>query len=845
MKRTAITLVLCLFIQMATAQKITHTFSNTPMSKALEMLDRMQHGYSITFLYNELEDFTVTTSVKKLPLPDAIRQIIGFYPIRMTVEGSDIFVECVQKEKTKVQGRVVDQSGHALPFANITLLNVADSAFVNGGVSNEAGMFVVPCEPPRVIVKVSYVGYNTVYRRAGTGHIGTIRMVESKTTVGNVVVKGHRPQYQMGHEGLTTNVAGTPLSHAGTAMDVLAQLPNVSTREGKLTVLGRGTPLIYLNGRKLNDQQELQHLRSEAVRDIEIINNPSARYNAEVTSVIKIRTARQQDEGWGGSLWTTLMRRDHGTDYGFQPGLNYRRGGLDVHAEAFYYNVGSYSYQTGSFERRNFVRQAYNTNNHTDGHMENAKLQLNYEISPLHSLGVSYTIAGSTTNLFGKIDYDQQFYDNRAQQELLDIKGKIKKLPSHTINAYYAGKVQKADIRLDVDYNYGHTHFDQYTNVSYNSAFDHVVTNINPESHRLWAAKLVLSYPLWKGSISAGYEGTDTHRQTLFESTGAVENHTDDDIRENTHAAFAEYNLSIAPFSASMGLRYEATKAEYRQFGILDHNLSRNYTGFYPSASVGYSKGQTSLLLSFSKKTTRPAYRLLSSNRQYDNDYMYEGGNPYLQPTLIYTYALDARYKWVTLSGSFFHYDGCIVSMDEEYGTDGATLLKPYNISGCKSVVAALGIAPTIGIWSPRYSISMLGTWRDYRQFGLSGHFFRPLWTFKLNNSLRLPWQLLLGVNYTYNAAGYNDNRWIKPSSRLDLSLQRSFLGQRLSVGIQALDIFHTDSDGSTANYRYISTDINRATDTRYIRLDLRYSFNMARSKYKGTGAGNVEKGRL
>jgi len=163
-KKTSLILLACLaFLPMQTisAQRITRNFHNTSMSEALTILAKSTKDYRINFMYNELEDFTVTTNVVRRTAPDAIQQIIGFYPMKMTIDGENIFVECMQKTPTKMMGRIVDAHRCPVDFANVSLLNVSDSTFITGGVTNENGQFVIPCEARKAIIKVSCVGFYT------------------------------------------------------------------------------------------------------------------------------------------------------------------------------------------------------------------------------------------------------------------------------------------------------------------------------------------------------------------------------------------------------------------------------------------------------------------------------------------------------------------------------------------------------------------------------------------------------------------------------------------------------------------------------------------------------------
>ena len=202
-------LVCCFVFAGVQAQKITCDYNNVSLSEALRQLNEQTEEYTISFLYNELEDFRITTSVHRKTVPDAIRQMIGFYPIRMTVEPGianpsqqEIIVECPQKTAPRYKGTVIDEQGQPVAYANIALLSPQDSTLITGGVSNESGLFVIPCEQETVLARISYVGYKTIYRQCNTKEIGTIRMQPETLTLKGVTVKGQRLLYTATDKGL-------------------------------------------------------------------------------------------------------------------------------------------------------------------------------------------------------------------------------------------------------------------------------------------------------------------------------------------------------------------------------------------------------------------------------------------------------------------------------------------------------------------------------------------------------------------------------------------------------------------------------------------------------------------
>ena len=290
----------------AYAQRITRSFRNTSMSEALTVLAKSTKDYHINFIYDELEDFMVTTNIVKRTAPDAIRQIIGFYPMKMTIDGDNIFVECTQKSSTKMIGRVVDSNNRPIDFANVALLNVGDSSLINGGVTNENGQFVIPSKACKAIVRVSCVGYQTTFHSYNTGMIGAIVLHENTINLKGVKVKAMRENIKLGQEGMIVDIEYSDINKIGTATDVLREMPRVDvSSDGTVNVFAKGSPLIYINNRQVRDLNELHQLKSDNIKNVEIVTAPGAKYNAEVKSVIRINTIRRQGEGWSGENYTT------------------------------------------------------------------------------------------------------------------------------------------------------------------------------------------------------------------------------------------------------------------------------------------------------------------------------------------------------------------------------------------------------------------------------------------------------------------------------------------------------------------------------------------------------------
>ena len=254
MKRLSFILLLCAIVSVASAQKITHTFQDVPLSDALRYIQEQTTDYNITFIYDELEDFRVTTHLQNKPVSDAIVQLAGFYPVRVVKSGKhEIYVECTHKTDRHLTGTIIDEQGQPVAYANIALLNPVDSTLLSGGVSNESGYFAIPYEQEKTLIRISYVGYKTIYRLCDKDNVGTIRMHPDSYKLNGVEVKGQRPLVRMKDDAFVTTVEGSYLAKMGTGNDVLGQIPGVLRNGENIEVIGRGKPLIYINGRQMRN----------------------------------------------------------------------------------------------------------------------------------------------------------------------------------------------------------------------------------------------------------------------------------------------------------------------------------------------------------------------------------------------------------------------------------------------------------------------------------------------------------------------------------------------------------------------------------------------------------------
>ena len=297
MNRNIVLILLALLLTVSTrAQKhISREYNNVSISDALNGLAEQQTDYAIMFLYNELEDFRITTTIRRKTLPEAIQQMIGFYPIRRTVDTSDpegmkIFVECTHKTDRHLTGTIIDEQGQPVAYANVAILNPVDSTLLGGGVSNESGYFVVPTEAHRVILKCSFVGYRTYYRSCEVGNIGTIQMKPAEYTINGVTVEGTRIMNYVDKSIHT--FSAEQISQARNIRDLLEHVEDlkIDPVTNKIKRMDGGSVKILINGIASSDI-DLKGIPANKITKVEYYNIPPARY-ADAGTLINVITKR-------------------------------------------------------------------------------------------------------------------------------------------------------------------------------------------------------------------------------------------------------------------------------------------------------------------------------------------------------------------------------------------------------------------------------------------------------------------------------------------------------------------------------------------------------------------------
>ena len=748
-----------------------------------------------------------------------------------------------------ISGRVIDEQSQPMPYVNVVLLSRTDSAFIAGAVTKDDGTFIIETDRNDGLLKVSSVGYATKYVDAQKGSVGDIQMQPDTQTLGEVVVKGSRPQYQMGNEGLVTNVENTLLSQLGTASDVLKHVPGIIAKDEQYEVFGKGTPIIYIKGRRMRNNRELEQLKSTEIKSIELITNPGAKYDATVGAVVKIKTIRKAGDGLSVDTWGRWQQSRKDKEAASLD-LNYRHNGLDVFA-SLWASKGNHLQKSEItqevqadtlWQQRNDLR--------TDIVSRDYSIEggFNYMLNEYHSLGAKYeytlpTNENETTTLTSDVTTNGQFYDKWENLTQKQTKGNAK----HKLNAYYIGKVGKLDI--DWNFDYLHSGYDEQSRIAETCQIqdDRTLDAENRVRNRMLASKLTMTYPLFGGSLDFGAEYINTDRQDDYANPQNFVASTYSTLKEQSISPYAEYSKMLPKIGMlRAGLRYEHVNFDYYESGRLVEDQSRSYGNLYPSLSFATRLGKVQAQIAYSAKTTRPTYRQLSNDVFYVNRYGMQRGNPLLDNSTIHNVSLQGMWKFLQFAINYSDERGCIIHWMEQIENSNVTLVTYKNINSLKWIVPYVSLAPQFGIWHPQLSVGFRKQWLTMETTEGNISLNKPMLVGQANNTFRFSKTLTGELNFRYQGPGHYQNVYLDyHQTVLNVSLIKTFFNDRLSIKLAGEDLLDRSRDGNLVYNHQVKLWQGNYYDRRRFVATIRYKFNTTRSKYKGTGAGNAEKNRL
>ena len=629
-----------------------------------------------------------------------------------------------------------------------------------------------------------------------------------------------------------------------------------------MKVLGRGDAEVYINGRKVHDISELSRLRSDQIQYVDVVQNPGARYAASTKAVVRITLKKAQGEGFSFQDNASGMYQ-YGHTLTNNLDVNYRTGGLDITASFW---AGRYGHSKSLQEN---TLTYYAGPDRIDGVSSqeskniwkgwSPQLQVNYMLNENHSFGAFYKYDrhpnGEYSSMFYTDSYENDVFKERSESNIIQ-EDEFKK---HIFNAYYNGKVGQLSIDLNIDGLFDDTESPgstkEVTTAAGDAPVNRSIESNTISSNNFWASKLIFGYPVLKGNLSLGGEYSYNHRTDAydFKATDAVPvKATDTEINEKSASVFVDYGRQFGRVYAQLGLRYEYLTNDYFNFGVKENEVCLDYGDWFPTAVLSAPIGKVQFSLSYRRDIERPNYANLTSSTVYINRYTYQSGNPYLRPTYTHSLVMNAAYKWMNLTLNYGRVKDAVTMSTEPYPGSAdplISLVRPINSQEDYDRLTVIASArPTIGCWHPTWAV--IAMFQNYKSPTATGEVImlsQPWFNGSWRNTILLPHAFRLSADLEWATKGeYNNFRITNPRVITSLGLQKDFnlhhLGS-LTFDLRCVDIFNSNkTDAILFGYRDLTVH-NPARRT--FSLDVTWKFNEARSKYRGSGAGEKQKARM
>lgn len=807
-------------------------------------------------------------------------------------------------KKVTVTGTVTDgTTKEPLEFANIVVLNPAGTT-MGGGLTDDKGKFTFDVAPGVYKIVFNFFSYKdfTIESReiSGDTNLGTIALESDATTIEGVEIIAERTTVELKLDKRVYNIGNDMMVKGGTVSDVLDNVPSLSVdAEGNVALRGNQSVTILIDGRPSNlagsnVAEVLRLLPADSVDKVEVITNPSARYDAEGGGgIVNIILKKGKADGFNGSL---IANTGDPANHGGSANLNYRSENFNL-----YSNLG-YNYRNNpgnSKTNSRYLDDDNNTESYTNERRTNDRLRKGFNAT----VGLEWMV-DSTATWTNSISIRRNtgdnptktFYDNYdANYNYLSSRYRLNYQTSEESNLNYSTSLQKKfndkghELKIDMSASKNIEDedakiSDEYINSTTENTYQRTF-NDTEESRGLVQADYVL--PLGEnGRFEAGYRGSFSQQDVDFVTEDLVgseyqnnANYTNHLIyKEKVNALYSQYGNKIGNFSYLLGLRWEDSNIDVNLLTTSDYNNKR-YNNFFPTAFGSYEFSESSSLsLSYARRINRPRGRFLNPFGGLESNINIFRGNPDINPSM--THSIDVGYmkKWRDLTLNTSAYinitDDTFQFVRQNSGqyvtqvVGGADIVDPD--TGEVTVVDGQDVRTPVTLTTPinlakeyRFGFEFNINYNPFKWWRLNSNFnfYRNetkgdytftytdpntgieindyqdfnntayAWTTRLNSKVTLPWKIDWQLNGNYEAPQNNaQGRRIGVASA-NTALSKDILKDKATVALNVQDIFNSRK---MKNETYIPGQVSSYSEMqwrqRQVTLSFTYRFNMNKS---------------
>ncbi|ATL48721.1 hypothetical protein COR50_16985 [Chitinophaga caeni] len=754
-----------------------------------------------------------------------------------------------------------DQSGKPVEYASVALLKATDSSIVTGMLSQGNGDFSFQAVAPgQYILKIYFIGFRDFYKDVtakGRVDVGNIRLKTTATALKGVEVVGEKPAFTMQIDKRVFNVEKNIASTGGTAVDVLKQVPSVNVDiDGNVSVRN-GSPTIFIDGRP--STLTLEQIPADAIASVEVVTNPSAKYDAEgMSGILNIMLKKNKKMGFNGLVqggYTSNKSSNAGVDLnlrqgkvGFSLSYNLRDRKFPMKQRMSRKNTddnGGISYQD-QFQEGDYGRR-----------FQNGRIGFDWYIDNRNTFNISQGITAGDFNNTSDLRINEMDEHRSVYQYGLGYNNTYHNFRNYSTQVGYRRTFQKEGQELTADFTYNRSNNKNNSDykLQYYDLNDQEDNSLFQPEQRYGRGDGNTSYytgqidfvnPLneaskFEAGLRINARKFNNKLNTMGKNFETGDFEFDSSLSNNYHyteqinAAYVNYAGTIGNFGYQAGLRAEQSFYEGEMVNVKDAAYSIDYPiSLFPSVFISQKfKGNHEMQLNYTRRIRRPWFRDLLPNLQYSANSA-SRGNPELQPEFTNSFELsylkDFDGKFNVLASVYFRNTNNAITdfyVDTTLNLDGqdrkVVLSYPINADQRNTFGAELTLRNQITKgWDITTNLNIAQTSIDAE--GLNNNGF--IWFGKINSNTKLPWSMVLQVTGEYESRRIQPQGEDAPEYQIDLAIKKDFFQKKnFTVSLGVNDIFNTDRDLRWTNTSFSETERYRKRVSRELRLNVSWRF--------------------
>lgn len=778
------------------------------------------------------------------------------------------------KEKVKISGTVIEKiSKQPLEYATITITDTKNPKVVAGGITNSKGNFSIEVTPGIYNIKIEFISFKSIQFSQRSleknTDLGTIALAEDVAQLNEVVVRAEKSTVEIKLDKKVYNVGQDMIVKGGTVSDVLENVPSVTVDvEGNVSLRGNENVRIFIDGRPsnaLNMADALRQIPADAIDKVEVITNPSARYDAEGgAGILNIILKKGKNLGFNGSFIASTGIPE---TYGLSADLNYKTEKLN-----FFTSTG-YNYRTsqgsGLTNSTLLDKETKNILGYTNEDKDTERLRKGISTKT----GVEWTVApntywtnsisyrdnkGSNNDLvnYNSFDANNNFTNTRYRLSAGDDTGKDIEYASNFLKNF---NDQGHKLTMDFSYtsskdNENSLITDETIGSGNPATYD---TTFNNQKQNMFQVQADYVLPLSEGSqFEAGYKGNFNNLDNTYSVKTDDQGNPIDSYLSNTleyneriNALYTQYGFKLNKFSYLFGLRWEDTKIDVNLLDTNNFN-TKKYNNFFPSAFINYEiSDESSVSLSYSKRLSRPRGRFLNPATNYSSNINLFRGNPDLDPSFTDKFDLGYLKKWdkVTFSTSMYFentkdvFSFVRTETGEFVGNNPVVLSSPINLAKEQQFGFEFTLNYTpFKTWKINSSFNLAdvkttGTYTYTPAVGddditqnLNNETFS--WFSRLNSRLTLPYKIdwqLSGMYFSprNTAQGKSLGNYV-----VNTAFSKDILKDKATIAFNVSDLFNSRKMKSQTNLPSVNSYSEFQWRKRQFNLSFTYRLNMKKT---------------